>query len=196
MPRVQEFERDAVVRAARGVFWEQGFENASIPALERATGLSRSSLYNEFGSKRGLFDAAVQSYLEEVLRPRLAALQTDPVNASALGDYLESLEELFADPDSLPTANGCLLINTAGAPMGHDEHIAEVIGGYRDELYAAVLRGVCASRPEVEERCSLRMAEAITGLIIAAYALIRITPAQAQALLRTARELLVELSGR
>ena len=59
MGRPQTFETDEVVRAARGVFWRDGYESASLPDLEQATGLSRSSIYHAFGSKRGLFDAAV-----------------------------------------------------------------------------------------------------------------------------------------
>ncbi len=53
MARTQGFDRDVVVRAARTLFWRAGFEGASVPALEEATGLSRSSIYNTFGSKRG-----------------------------------------------------------------------------------------------------------------------------------------------
>ena len=56
MARTQSFDRDTVVRAARTLFWTVGYESASIPELETATGLSRSSIYNAFGSKRGLFD--------------------------------------------------------------------------------------------------------------------------------------------
>ncbi|MDD0859753.1 TetR/AcrR family transcriptional regulator [Arthrobacter alpinus] len=47
-----------------------------LPDLERATGLSRSSIYHAFGSKRGLFDAAVASYLSEIIRPRLQPLDS------------------------------------------------------------------------------------------------------------------------
>lgn len=76
MARTQTFDRDTVVRAARTVFWEHGYDGTSIPDLEDATGIRRSSLYNTFGSKRGLFDAAVQSYLDEVIRPACAPSKT------------------------------------------------------------------------------------------------------------------------
>ncbi|GAB3998060.1 hypothetical protein GCM10029992_22820 [Glycomyces albus] len=52
MGRVQTFDTAEVVRAARTVFWQHGYEDASIPALEAATGLRRSSIYHAFGSKR------------------------------------------------------------------------------------------------------------------------------------------------
>ncbi|MCU1404441.1 MAG: TetR family transcriptional regulator, partial [Glaciihabitans sp.] len=84
MGRVQTFVAADVVRAARTVFWEHGYEGASLPDLETATGLSRSSIYNTFASKRGLFDAAVQSYLDEIIHPRLRPLQAETVGADAV----------------------------------------------------------------------------------------------------------------
>lgn len=38
MSRTQTFDTAEAVRAARAVFWEQGFEGAALPELERATG--------------------------------------------------------------------------------------------------------------------------------------------------------------
>ena len=48
MGRTATFDRADAVRAARGVFWNQGYEATSIPDLEQATGLKRSSLYHAF----------------------------------------------------------------------------------------------------------------------------------------------------
>lgn len=41
----------------------------------RRTGLDRSSLYNSFGSKQGIFEAALRSYLEEGIEARLTKLR-------------------------------------------------------------------------------------------------------------------------
>lgn len=102
MGRTQAFDTTEVIRAARDVFWEQGFEGAPLPELERATGLSRSSIYHAFGSKRGLFDAAVESYLDEVIRPRLAPLKAADVAAGALETYLTGLRAALLNAGSLP----------------------------------------------------------------------------------------------
>ena len=64
MARTKEFdERDALL-AAMGVFWRQGYEGTSIPDLLKATGLSRSSLYETFSDKATLFEAAAALYFE------------------------------------------------------------------------------------------------------------------------------------
>jgi AcrR family transcriptional regulator len=190
MARTQGFDRDVVVRAARTLFWRAGFEGASVPALEEATGLSRSSIYNTFGSKRGLFDAAVQSYLDEVIRPRLRPLKADDVAPEAVLTYLDGLREAFTRADSMSATSGCLLINTATAPVVHDGEVARVVADYRDELRAAIGRGVAAYLGTAEPEEQERLADAVTGLSIAAFALVRITPAEADRTLAAARDLL------
>lgn len=192
MSRTQSFDRDAVVHAARTLFWQCGYEDASIPALEHATGLSRSSIYNTFGSKRGLFDAAVQSYLDDIVRPRLRPLQTDPVDRDAILAYLTGLRDAFRRRDSMPAANGCLLINAAGASIAHDEQIARTIAEYRTELHTAISRGIAAHEPEGDPADRARLVDAVTGLVVAAFVLARIDHAQAADGLTTAIRLVEE----
>lgn len=178
MARTRSFDPIAAVRAARTAFWDVGYEAASIPDLEAATGLSRSSIYNTFGSKRGLFDAAVQNYLDEVIRPRLSPLQVPEVAPEALIDYLNGLREAFTSLDSAAVANGCLLINTAGAPIAHEEPVAKVIAEYRAELHEAVSRGIAALGDITDAKVE-RAADIVTNLVIAGFALVRVDQVQA-----------------
>ncbi len=189
MARSREFDRAAVVRAARQFFWEHGYEDASIAGLEAATGLNRSSIYNAFGSKRGLFDEAVQSYLDEIVRPRLAPLQAAAVEERALADYLRGLTAAFGRVGSMPATHGCLLINAADAPVSRDAEVARVIEDYRAELHAAISRGVDAAVPAASAVGRTRLAGAVTGLVVAAFALVRTSPREAIRGLETAAAL-------
>ena len=54
-----QFDEAAVIDAALIVFWRQGYAAASISDLTEATGLSRSSIYQRFGDKDGLFREAL-----------------------------------------------------------------------------------------------------------------------------------------
>ncbi len=160
MPRTREFVTDDAVVAARSVFWEHGYEQASVPALERATGLGRSSIYQAFGSKRGLFDACVENYLDEILRPRLRPLQQETVAPQALVDYLEGLRGALADAGSAPGQHGCLLLNAASGPIGRQQAVAERVMAYREELRTAMRRGLAAARAAPAGPARARSAEA------------------------------------
>jgi AcrR family transcriptional regulator len=176
---VQAYETDDVVRAARAVFWEHGFEAAALPTLESATGLSRSSIYHAFGSKRGLFDAAVASYLDEVVRPRLRPLVGQDVAPEALSGYLIGLRGALADAASFTATNGCLLLNTAGAPIAHDATVRETVASYRAELRSAFGRGVRARFPQAGDAEVERVTELCTALVVQALALTRVDNAGA-----------------
>ena len=190
MGRTQAFERAIVVRAARDAFWESGYDGASVVDLERATGLNRSSLYHAFGSKRGLFDAAVTDYLEAVVRPRLRALVAGPPGPDALQVYFTGL---LAAIETLPGASppyGCLLVNCAAGLAGHDDAAREVVDGYRAELAAALRQSLAAATPEgVTTPAELdARARVLESLSMSAMLLARVSPHEAVALLRTARE--------
>ena len=62
MGRNRSFDETTVLAAAGRAFLIAGYEGTSIDELVRTTGLLRGSLYQAFGSKRGLFlDALRQS---------------------------------------------------------------------------------------------------------------------------------------
>lgn len=184
MGRTQTYDRADAVRAARGVFWAQGYESAPLPELERVTGLNRSSIYHAFGSKRGLFDAAVDSYLDEVVRPRLQPLTAPSVAPDALEGYLSGLRGALRSAGG--PASGCLLVNSAVAPIGRDDAVAQVVADYRAELRAAFVRGVAARRADLDGAGRAILADACTGLVVSAFALVRVDPDAADDALRTA----------
>lgn len=55
--------KEALERATR-VFWEQGYEGASLTELTAAMGISRTSMYAAFGSKEDLFRRALERYTD------------------------------------------------------------------------------------------------------------------------------------
>ncbi|RII42503.1 TetR/AcrR family transcriptional regulator [Galactobacter valiniphilus] len=183
MGRTRTFDTDAAVLAARETFWARGFEETSVPDLEAATGLNRSSLYHSFGSKRGLFDAAVRSYLDEVIRPPLVPLMLDDVAPGALQSYLERVAGWAG---SAGQGNGCLLLNAAAGGLAHDETMSEGIRAYHAELLAALGRGVRAARPNLDPKAADELAAELTGSVVAALLLVRVDPAAAEQLLRLA----------
>ncbi|MCQ9156185.1 TetR/AcrR family transcriptional regulator [Acidomonas methanolica] len=62
--RPRSFDREKAVIAAMHLFWQYGYEGASLDQLRRAMGdISSASLYAAFGSKEALYREAVAEYL-------------------------------------------------------------------------------------------------------------------------------------
>jgi AcrR family transcriptional regulator len=62
--RPRAFDAEAALEKAMAVFWEQGYEGASLANLTNAMGISRKSMYAAFGNKEELFRKALQRYTE------------------------------------------------------------------------------------------------------------------------------------
>jgi AcrR family transcriptional regulator len=64
-----EARRAGILGAARDVFLERGFEGATLDEIVRRAGGSRTTIYEQFGSKEGLFAAIIAKVCEEVVAP-------------------------------------------------------------------------------------------------------------------------------
>ena len=62
MARPREFNEEQVLDAAMRIFWSKGYPGTSLQDIVEATGLERPSIYNAYGSKRGLFNRAFDLY--------------------------------------------------------------------------------------------------------------------------------------
>ncbi|MEZ5936930.1 MAG: TetR/AcrR family transcriptional regulator [Hyphomonadaceae bacterium] len=67
-PGRAELRRAAFLAAAREVFLENGYEGASMSEIVRRAGGSMSTLYEQFGDKKGLFQAVVDRRVAEITR--------------------------------------------------------------------------------------------------------------------------------
>jgi TetR/AcrR family transcriptional regulator, transcriptional repressor for nem operon len=108
MGRNRAYDEDAVLGGAMQAFRRMGYQAASIRDLESATGLKAGSIYNSFGDKAGLFDAAFAHYNRAVLGGRIE--RHAPPEAG-----IDGLRRLFLSLLDEPggTAFGCLITNTA-----------------------------------------------------------------------------------
>ena len=60
--RPREFDTDEALEQAMRVFWDQGYEGASLTDLTAAMGINRTSMYAAFGNKEDLFRRALERY--------------------------------------------------------------------------------------------------------------------------------------
>ncbi|MDH6236400.1 helix-turn-helix domain-containing protein [Cryobacterium sp. CG_9.6] len=189
MGRTQSFERVTVVQSARDLFWDKGFDAASLADLEDATGLKRSSLYHAFGSKRGLFDAAVEDYLHTVVRPRLRLLTGAGGGRASLLAYFDSLRQMVSAVAEDSPRRGCLLVNCAAGLAGHDDSARQVVDSYRSELTSALQYALGAAEgapDDVRPNQVTGRAQILASLSTSAMLLARVNATESVALLTTA----------
>lgn len=115
--RRPEFDREAVVAAAITAFWAKGFDATTLSDLEAATGIDRSSIYNSFGGKEGLYRSAASAYVdsaEEVLFEPLF----DGLGGAA--DIIEFLDRLAENLGAGTNPDGCLIVNDMASTVDRD----------------------------------------------------------------------------
>jgi TetR/AcrR family transcriptional repressor of nem operon len=119
MARPQEFDKSEVLHNALAVLWHKGYEATSMADLLEATGLSKSSLYNTFGSKHELLVAAFDAYREERIHDMQCVL--------GQGTAYQAIETFFrmiiADAQAPEFRHGCMSINQAVEMAPHDPEI-------------------------------------------------------------------------
>ena len=155
MARPREFDADTALDRAIDVFWTKGYEATSLDDLCEATGLSRSSLYATFGSKRSLLLQTVDRYVEQRI-PNIAAVLARPL---PIRDAIGALLEQFIDQIvSGPGRRGCFLGNCAAELPRHDrgalarvrQGLARTEATFREALVRATERGELASSTDVD----------------------------------------------
>ena len=62
MGRPRAFDMDQALNQALHVFWEKGYDGASVADLSEAIGINPPSLYAAFGNKDALFKKALDRY--------------------------------------------------------------------------------------------------------------------------------------
>jgi AcrR family transcriptional regulator len=61
--RPRGFDREEALHRAMRIFWQKGFEGASLHDLTNAMGIRPASLYQAFGNKQALFAEALARYM-------------------------------------------------------------------------------------------------------------------------------------
>ncbi len=121
--------RDRILAAAERCFYRAGITATGVDVLAEAAGVSKRTLYNQFGSKEGVVTAYL-SAREERWQRRLAGL------LEAAGD--DPLERVLAyvhgyaripETDVGGGFRGCALVNAAAELAGDDDPSLTVVRG-------------------------------------------------------------------
>ena len=121
------FDRDAALEVALDALWAGGYEATPIGDLIARMGLSRSSFYAAFGSKRGAMLSAIRYYSAGALDElrALAARGAPP------RDRLRAMAEIIA---SIDDDRGCFIVNCITELARRDEDVRAIAGDHNAAL--------------------------------------------------------------
>jgi AcrR family transcriptional regulator len=126
--RPLSFDREAALEKAMHVFWERGYEAASVADLTAAMGITPPSLYTAFGDKERLFLEAVEAYGKGPGGFGQRALAEEPTARQAVQRLLEEgASELTRDCQP----HGCMMVTAAVNCSIAAEHVQTALAKRR-----------------------------------------------------------------
>jgi AcrR family transcriptional regulator len=130
--RPRGFCTDKALDAAMLVFWQKGYEGASMVDLTHAIGINSPSLYAAFGSKEGLFRAVLERY-DARRRAFIADVSAAPTAREVAERFLHGVANFAADTGG--KSPGCLLLQSG---LSGDSAIPDELARHRAEKETAL----------------------------------------------------------
>lgn len=131
MARAANYDRDAALEAAMGLFWRKGYHATSLKDLEAALHLKPGSIYAAFESKENLYLLALKRYFERSRKGFRAAMERAASPLDGLAEHFRAYARL-APEDA--TRQACMLTKTLVDTKSTDPKIAEATQDYLDQM--------------------------------------------------------------
>lgn len=168
--RPRTFLPEAVLDEAMAAFWRHGYQCTRLEEIEEPLGLSRSSLYHQFGSKEQLFHLVLERYLDRLLAAWIHPMRDGDGGVDDVVTFLRRLDRQVRSREPAP---GCLLVNSMAEFGGRDAEVHRLQGRYLRELREAVAAALdrAAARGEIGADVGWRadlVVEAVLGISLAA----------------------------
>src|ERR1700726_4426720 len=144
MGRPRSFAENEALEAAMRVFWEKGYEGATLADLTQAMGINRSSMYATFGDKQALFRLAIARYAEGPAAYVREALEQPTVRA-VVEALLRGALELLTDPSH---PRGCLSVQGALACGSDAEPMKQAMIEWRKQGESEIQKRLQRARTE------------------------------------------------
>lgn len=180
MVRPRAFNTDMALDAAMQIFWDKGFETASLSDLTKGMGIQRPSLYAAFGDKKELFEAALRRYNTWHASQVRERLQEGPSVREA---FRKLIEQIGAEvPAATEIQRGCFCINTMVELAPHDPKFAVLTREHQMYLAAIFTEAIERGKKEGELSSGLNaeaLAHALVVSMIGLTVLMKSNPDQA-----------------
>lgn len=144
--RPRSFDLDKALDKALRVFWEKGYEGASLTDLTEAMGINRPSMYAAFGDKESLFRKALDRYAEGPSAFMRAAFD-EPRARDAINKILLGVVGSLSNPRN---PKGCLLVQGALACSDESKAVRQELIERRAANEAEIAKRLKRARAEGE----------------------------------------------
>jgi AcrR family transcriptional regulator len=125
--RPREFDVDEALEQAMQVFWERGYEGASLVDLTAAMGITKTSMYAAFGNKEQLFRKAVERYAAGPAQYATHALE-EPTARAVFEAFLRGAVQTTTSPEG---PGGCMSVQGALASGAASRPARDLLTGWR-----------------------------------------------------------------
>ncbi|MET7675801.1 TetR/AcrR family transcriptional regulator [Streptomyces seoulensis] len=132
--RPRGFDAGEALERAMLVFWEHGYEGASLGRLTSAMGISATSMYAAFGNKEELFRKVLERYTEGPSAYLDQALD----EPTALGVVTAILAGVIRTTTAPSGPQGCLGVQGALAAGESGRAARELLIGWRNDGYVRI----------------------------------------------------------
>jgi AcrR family transcriptional regulator len=131
----RKFDLDEALDAALREFWRHGYDGVGVAGLAHVMGISVSSLYAAFGSKRALFESTIDYYQRVYGNFAEDAFEVSSSAREFCRNILQRASESFTVED-LP--KGCYVISTSTSLSVEAEQVAANISRLRGSNIGAI----------------------------------------------------------
>lgn len=124
-PRV--FDMDEALEKALKIFWDRGYEGASLAELTETLGINKPSLYAAFGNKEELFKKALTKYAEGPVAFVNKVIK-EPTARKVAENFLLRAADFLTDASH---PKGCMIVQGALSSGESTEMIKSLLMQYR-----------------------------------------------------------------
>jgi TetR/AcrR family transcriptional repressor of nem operon len=146
MGRHKEFEDSEALQRAMFLFWERGYESASLKELLTTMEIPNGSFYHTFGSKKELFLQVLEHYNADFSQRRLAVFERGKGFKKSIRVIIGHVLDRQLSSEC---PKGCLLFNSVVSDALTDPDIKSILQRYigdfenllADEIKKAITMG-------------------------------------------------------
>lgn len=161
----RKFDLEDALEKAMLAFWRHGYDGASVATLTREMGINPPSLYAAFGSKEGLFFAAVEFYNNGRGSFMQRAFDEEDRSPALIRRLLYEAADTYTHTDG---PGGCLIIGSATRVSDAAQEVADRLRDLRnanidrleDHIRADIDAGTLPARTDA------RAVAEFTGVIV------------------------------